>query len=131
MAFKQFALDELTTVTIYKRKSSRSLRLSVTAEGNIRVSIPTWAPYQAGLTFAKSRQQWIAAQLPQTRLLHSGDAIGKAHHVRFEVAAGKKIVTSRIKQSEIVIKYPTNLQVTSQLVQRRAQAACIRALRAE
>jgi len=60
MAFKEFALDEHTTITIYKRLGSRVLQLSITPQGTVRVTIPTWAPYRVGLDFARSRQAWIA-----------------------------------------------------------------------
>src|SRR5580698_6131511 len=83
MAFKQFALDEHTTVTIYKRRANRSLRLSIAPTGEVRVTIPIWAPYKSGLDFAKSRRGWIMEQQPARSLLISGQAIGKAHHLRF------------------------------------------------
>ena len=130
MAFKQFALDESTTITIYKRKASRSLRLSIAADGGIRVSIPTWAPYQAGLTFAKSRQHWIAAQRQPVTVLKNGDKIGKAHHLRLEPSRARSI-TTRIYQSEIIVRYPETLVTTDPRVQTRASEACVRALRKE
>jgi predicted metal-dependent hydrolase len=129
MAYKQFALDERTSVTIYKRKSSRSLRLSVAADGSIKVSIPAWAPYKAGLKFAESKRAWIAAQRRPDRQLHQGQTIGKAHRLRFEPVAAASKVTSRIKQNEITISYPASQNISDPEVQRVANAAGIRALR--
>ena len=71
-------------VTIYKRRASRNLRLSVAADGAVRVSIPLWAPYRAGLEFARARQPWIARPASdQSAGLIDGQAIGKAHRLRF------------------------------------------------
>lgn len=129
MAFKQFALDERTQVTIYKRRSSRSLRLSIAADGKVRVSIPTWAPYRAGLEFARSRYAWIEKQRPDETLLCDGQPVGKAHHLKFVVNQAKSKPSSRIKSNEITISYPATMASTDSTVQKIATTACVRALR--
>ncbi|HET7320131.1 MAG TPA: YgjP-like metallopeptidase domain-containing protein [Candidatus Saccharimonadales bacterium] len=128
MAFKQFDLTG-HTVKIYKRRNSRSLRLSVTHGGDIRVSIPTWAPYSAGVTFAKSRLDWIREQLPvRGDSLNPGQAVGKFHRLQFVPYEGVK-PASRVGKTEIIIRYPGHLTIGDTHVQRIAQAACIHALR--
>lgn len=129
MAFKQFALDEHTTVTIYKRRANRSLRLTVTANGQIRVTIPTWAPYQSGLEFAKSRRNWIAAQQQPPSFLSSGQPIGKAHHLQLVADPVAVRPSSRIKATEVTVTYPAHLAVTHPSIQKLAETASIRALR--
>lgn len=130
MAFKQFDLTG-HSVKIYKRRNSRSLRLSVTHSGDIRVSIPAWAPYSAGVTFAQSRLGWIREQLPveQPFLTHN-HAIGKFHRLHFIPNTAAK-PSSRVSQTKITIKYPSHLDVSDAAVQLCAQAACIRALRSQ
>lgn len=131
MAFKQFQVDGLGDIKIYKRKGNRSLRLSVTSGGEVRVSIPTWAPYTAGLTFVQSKQDWIAGQRPATSLLQSGQAIGKAHRLIFVPRATAAKPASRLKQTEVIISYPARLTPADPAVQTLARAAGIRALRAQ
>lgn len=131
MAFKTFELTDDTPVTIYKRKGSRSLRLSVSTKGEVRVSIPTWTPYAAGLAFAKSRAQWIAEQQRPSGALVHGQAIGKAHHLSLLPSAGVKHVTTRVLSTSVFIKYPAALEPTSMAVQTAAEKACIRALRVQ
>lgn len=128
MAFKQFSIDDQTTVVIYKRKTNRSLRLTVDSKGEIRVSIPLWAPYASGLAFAKSRMEWIKSQKRTAKTLGDGQAIGKAHHLLF-IASTSASVTSRIVGSEIRINYPQNLDISDSTVQKKAAQASIRALR--
>jgi len=128
MAQKQFALDEYTTVTIYKRRSSRNLRLSIAADGSVRVSIPAWAPYSAGVQFAKSRHEWITAQRQPERYLAHGQRIGKAHHLQFVPTSSSK-VTSRVRTSEVVVSHPNHVLSTSPAVQKTASTAALRALR--
>lgn len=129
MAFKEYVLDEQTTITIYKRSGSRSLRLSVTSTGKIRVTIPTWTPYQAGLQFAKTRLDWIQRQQQPTTVLQPGQAVGKAHHLRFSPQLNSSRVSSRVMAGEIIIGYPAQLSSHDKNVQLTARSACIRALR--
>jgi predicted metal-dependent hydrolase len=130
MAFKEFALNETQSVVIYKRRASRSLRLSLTATGKVRVTMPPWVPYRAGLEFARSRQAWITAHQQPTVLLRSGQAVGKAHHLRF-IPEDIAKPTSRVTSSEIIIRYPSSLSEGHQSVQKAAATAGTRALRAQ
>jgi len=130
MAFKTFEVPELGTVTVYKRRGSRSLRLTVQADGNLRVTIPSWAPYASGITFARSRREWISKhQPPITSKLEHGRMIGKTHRLLFapDPATGK--VTARITSGLILVKFPPKLTISSQEVQSSAHRASIRALR--
>jgi predicted metal-dependent hydrolase len=131
MAQRQFVLDQRTTITIYKRKKSRNLRLSITTDGSIRVSIPAWAPYSAGIQFAKSRQAWINSQRPPgEQFLQHGQRIGKAHRLHFvPTTAGK--VTSRIRASEVLVSHPSHLPINNPAVQKTANQAAIKALRVQ
>lgn len=132
MAFKQFVLaDHKTTVTIYKRKANRSLRLSIAPNGEVRVSIPNWAPYASGVNFASSRLQWIKSQRRQAPLLVPNQAIGKAHHLRFVASSSLTRPTSRVLSNDIKINYPIDDVTASPSVQKIATAASIRALRAQ
>ncbi len=130
MAFKKFTLNEQTLV-IYKRRNSRNLKLSLTATGEIHVSIPLWAPYASGLKFAESRYQWIQQQSHQRQYLYQGLAIGKAHHLVFVQKSGIAKPTSRISGTEITISYPDELSITSNEVQKLAETASLRAMRAQ
>lgn len=129
MAFKEFPLNETQSVIIYKRQSSRSLRLSVTATGQIRVTIPRWASYRAGLAFARSKQSWIATHAHTETLLRDGQFIGKAHHLHFIADASLTKATSRVTSNEVMVRYPSARAITDPLVQKVATTACIRALR--
>jgi predicted metal-dependent hydrolase len=131
MAFKEFALNETQSVTIYKRRSSRSLRLSLSATGQIRVTVPLWVPYRAGLEFARSRQAWIAANQQSVTILRDGQAIGKAHHLRFIASDAIVKTSSRVTSNEVIVRYPVTLTENSQAVQKVAIAACTRALRTQ
>lgn len=129
MPSKIFELDDGLTVAVYKHRASRHLRLSITSEGQARVSIPTWAPYRTGLEFARARQGWIRDHSHQTVALVDGQAIGKAHHLVFESAAGINKPTGRVLKTSVLVRYPITMNATSPEVQKEAVKTCVRALR--
>ncbi len=133
MPSKSVVVPELGLVELVKRKGNRSIRLSLNHDGTIRVSLPSWTPYQAGLTFARSKSDWISEQrqLVKNVVLKNGQTIGKAHHLYLEPSSTLKNVGSRVKGSEITISYPLGSSPTSPSVQKAARLAAIRALRNE
>lgn len=131
MPYKEFMLDEHLPVTIYKRKASRRLRLSITPKGQVRVSIPSWAPYRSGLEFARSRQDWIQAQRPAVKMLSPGQSIGKAHRLEFVLSDRHNSVKSRLLTNQVLVHHPARLSQESEEVQRAAETASIRALRVQ
>ena len=128
MAFKKFQVAELP-VTIYKRRSSRSLRLSIQSSGEVRVSIPVWAPYSAGISFAHARLDWIRRQLPERPpSLAEGQLVGKYHRLRF-VAANVNKPSVRLKQTEVVVRHPLGSAISDAAVQAAAERGALKALR--
>jgi predicted metal-dependent hydrolase len=131
MPSRDFQLSDDLSVTIVKRRSSRHLRLRLTPDGQAVVSIPSWAPYKVGLEFARSRQSWIIQNLRQPSILANNQAIGKAHHLVFEAATSQPNITSRVKQTSVVIRYPVGLSPHDPKVQHVAKEASVRALRTQ
>lgn len=132
MATKQVSIPDIGTVTLYKRRGNRSLRLSIGANGEVRVSLPYWLPYRAGEQFALSKMPWIMANRVGTNIaLRPGSSIGKAHRLRLEASATVGSITTRIAANEIRISYPAIYQPQHPAVQAAAHKACIRALRKE
>ena len=72
MPGKQFPLAGVGEVTIVKRATNRNLRLSIKPDGAIVVTIPKWASYHSGLSFAESKRDWIIAQVPEKKILKDG-----------------------------------------------------------
>lgn len=131
MPVKAYQVASVGTVNVYKRKDTRSLRLSISADGKIRVTIPSWTSYDEGLKFATSRLQWIQDNLPEpVKLLGQGQHIGKAHRLVF-VSDGGDTVRTRIAGSEIRIIRPASKLITHPEVQAAARRASIRALRVQ
>lgn len=133
MATKQVTIPQIGAVTIYKRRGNRSLRLSIGANGEVRVSMPMWLPYRAGEQFAASKAPWIAAQRAETETpqLKHGQSIGKAHRLHFEQQALATKVQARVVPNRIIVRFPLLAGPHEAAVQKAAQQASLRALRKE
>jgi len=132
MAFKEFQIEDLGTVTVYKRRGTRSLRLSIRADGSLRVTIPSWTPYATGVRFAKSRENWIKKHAkPAAQLLENGQLIGKAHRLKFVTSATASRVSTRVGQMQIVITHPETMTSADKNVQAATTKAAVRALRVQ
>lgn len=132
MAYKEFDVDGVGKIKVYKRRSNRSLRLTVAANGDVRLTMPLWVPYKAGLAFANSKRAWLQTlNNPSLAILQHGQRIGKSHHLVFAADPETDMVRTRVRQTEIVVTYPANLSVQAAPVQAAAEAACVRALRAQ
>lgn len=132
MATKQVTIANIGQVTLYKRRTSRSLRLSIGPAGDVRVSLPYWLPYKAGVVFANSKIDWITANRKNvdTELRH-GCRIGKAHQLSFEIKPSAMSVQTRIKNNQIAVSLPNGITPGHQEAQSAAHKSCIRALRKE
>ena len=129
MPSKDFILGDGLAVTVSKRRGNRYLRLSITPTGQAKVTIPAWAPYSAGVNFAKSRESWIREQRVIVKPLRPGQAIGKAHHLHFVAKAAVTSATSRLAGTTITVSHPATDEFDHPAVQQAAQTACVRALR--
>lgn len=117
---------------LYKRKSIGSIRLSIGARGQVKVTMPYWVPYQAGVQFAKSRQDWILEHLDtRTGALQHGQTIGKSHRLIFEASPVNERVVSRVSEDIVRITHPIACTVSDPSVQTAAEKASIRALRSQ
>jgi hypothetical protein len=128
MANKTFRLENGQLIKIYKRRQTKNIRLAITTSGQARVTIPVWAPYSIGLDFARKRQDWIKKHQFKKDLIYNGQLIGKCHHIYFEVS-DKPRLTYSLNQNSIVIKYPFTLTIEDALVQAKANAVAIKALK--
>lgn len=133
MSTKQISLDGVGTVTLYKRRGNRSIRLTVGAGGDIRVTMPYWLPFKAGEQFALKQLDWIEKHRTQSQghSLQHAQSIGKAHHLYFEAHPTLPRITTRLQHSEIKVVHPYHLPINDPAVQQAAKNACLRALRKE
>jgi predicted metal-dependent hydrolase len=119
MAQKTFALPDVGEVIVAKRRGSRAIRLSVRSDGKVRVGIPYFVPYAAGLNFAQARKDWIINQQSKhpASILKEGDLIGKSHRLR--LVSGQRLA-ARIRDTELLVSVPAGTEA------RQLQLAIVR-----
>jgi predicted metal-dependent hydrolase len=133
MATRQITLPQIGTITLYKRKGNQSLRLSVGANGDVRISLPTWVPFKVAEEFAKSKASWIAAhQVTEPTVTFShGQHIGKQYRIYFSPQEDRAAISTRVYKTEIYVTHPAHISSDHPDVQAKAHKASIRALKQE
>lgn len=132
MASKQISLPDIGTVTLYKKRGNTNIRLSFTRDGSLRVSLPYWLPYQAGVQFALSKKDWIIKHQPERPVsLRHSDRIGKAHRLVINPGASGQKATVRVARNLITVSCPANTHPEHQTIQAAAVRGAIKALKLE
>lgn len=131
MSVKEVEVAPIGVVKFYKRRNARSLKIRIDHNNQVRVTLPTWAPYQAGIEFVKSRQDWINKHRTAERVFKTGGRVGKAHRVEFVASVGLLSVRSVVKHQTIQIKLPTGVASSSHAAQIAARRGAVVALRRE
>jgi predicted metal-dependent hydrolase len=131
MAYKTFELPNIGTVTIYKRRGAKAIKLSLTHDNKVRVTLPPWAPYKVGLEFARSKSAWIASkQIPKV-LLQPDSHIGKAHRLAFYNEPGRTKIVTRTTLGEVRVMLPSGMTWQDSEAQDAARKASKRALKSQ
>jgi predicted metal-dependent hydrolase len=131
MSQKTVWLPEIGELVLSKRKGTRNMRLSISSAGKVRVGLPAWAPYAAGVSFAKSRAEWINQHLPAAHEVHlsDGSRIGKSYRLNYIFNPdAAKTSTRLVAQS---LRITSHLPLSHPSVQTAAAKAGERALRQE
>jgi predicted metal-dependent hydrolase len=123
-------LDLIGPVSLHKRRNNRYIRLSVSHEGSVKLTMPMWAPYKLGEAFLQRKKTWLLNQLKQIEKadLKDGDRIGKAHQIQVLKTPAKHLST-RLTNNQIVVSLPKGLSLSSAEVQKAIKAASHRALK--
>ncbi len=130
MPVREITLDGIGTVKFYKRRGAKSMRLSVAGNGDIRVTLPLWAPYKLGRMFVEEKREWLAGHSKPKQTLITGQRVGKAHTLLFFRQTIDNPRT-RVTSTEINIYIQENQNVSDKDIQLLAQKACVRALISE
>ena len=130
MSVKQIEVDSIGMVSMYKRKGAKNIRLSIAHNGDIRLTLPMWAPYSAGVDFLKQHIDWIQEQRPIEKMIIQGHPVGKAHHIHFDRSSGDS-VTTRLTSNQVRILLPIGMRSDHAEAQKAARSAAVRALKKE
>lgn len=114
-------------MVLAKRKNAKNIRLSISAAGKVRVGMPNWVPYAAGISFVKSRSEWVNQHTEnhQPKLLNDGDRIGKSYRLNYRYDSKITGVRTRIigQNLHVTTSYPLASQITQSAVIRVSERA--------
>jgi len=132
MSFKTFELKDIGKVTIYKKRSNKSLKISLGQDNTIKISLPVWTPYAVGLNFAKSNKEWINKNLTfNDQTIYDGQQIGKTYCLKVVQSDIDTQIRSRIKDQILFIYLPNDQALNSELNQIKINGFIKRVLRKE
>ncbi|HUC95546.1 MAG TPA: SprT family zinc-dependent metalloprotease [Candidatus Saccharimonadia bacterium] len=130
MSFKRYSVAEIGSVTIYKNRRSKSIRISVTSDNKVRVSMPVWLPYVAGINYVKNNYQWIENHLSKGDIsIRDGQTVGKYQTIRFIKSHFVKSTRVTNAINEITVEYSDTLAIDSETVQNVAKKTIKNALK--
>lgn len=130
MAHRRILLDDIGPVTLYKRRGAKNVKLTVGHNGDIRVTLPIWAPYRLGSRFVEQRRSWLLTRRVQIVPLTEGLRVGKAHQLRLVAHTGTTVRT-RVANNLITVTIPQKHPVDSPEVQLAIKQSAVRALKKE
>lgn len=118
-------------VVMAKRRGSRNLRITITAAGQIRVAMPQWTPYAAGIIFVQKHEGWIRQQLKShsPSYITDGALVGRHHRVSIKSRPHAAKTTIRVSRDKISAN--TFLPVENTEMQEQLIKAAERALKQE
>lgn len=128
MPKKNFTIDGVGAVGVYKRRGCRKIRLRITPDGAVRITLPYWLPYRAAKDFAYAKRAWIHQNQPKQSIIQHDDVIGRQHTVVVSYSAQKNI-TSRVSDTRILLRVPFGTHIADADIQNTVRSACERALR--
>lgn len=128
MAKKSYHIDGIGTVQVTKRRRSRRLRLRISSDGAVHVSIPYWVPYRSAVSFVTEKRSWITQHQPQRQLIENGCIIGKHHDVVVKRLDGADQPRTRVTNNSIVLRLPVGADALSAQAQAELARAAKRAL---
>jgi predicted metal-dependent hydrolase len=132
MSKKTIEIDGIGNVSLIKRRGNNHIRLSFARDGSVRVSLPFYISYQAGIEFAHSRLDWIQKHRPVANIhLSDGDRIGKAHRLKINVSDVVHNPRVSLKENTVVVSCPVDIPVTHKSVQKAAERGALKALKRE
>lgn len=131
-AKKVVNLPDIGEIVLTKRRGNTNIRMSYARDGGIRVSLPYFVPYEAGLAFVRSKTDWLQKHRPApASQLGQGDRIGKAHRVHFVTSTTATKPTVRVAKSRVQTTLPLSVAAHDSIAQKAVQRGALKALKQE
>jgi predicted metal-dependent hydrolase len=98
----------LGKIRVMRRKGARTIRLSLSQNGEVRLSVPYRVSLADGLKFLNEKRDWIEQNAGIPSILEDGARIGKAHTLKIGTSFSTKSQTI-IGQSTVIVQLPKGI----------------------
>ena len=115
-------------VRVSRRKGMRSMRISVTQNGEVRLALPSRVALRDGLQFLQSKQSWLTKHQTEEVLLDDGARIGKTHTLHIIPTSSSKSHT-KLSANAVTVHIPEDHDADQ--VQKKISQAAKKALQAQ
>ena len=112
---------QLGRVRVSKRHGSRTIRISVTQMGEVRLSMPYSMSLKDGLKYLDEKRAWVDKHTKDMNYLENGARIGKAHTLKV-LATSKSRTRSIITDTTLLVYIPENFSADQ--VQEKLETEC-------
>jgi predicted metal-dependent hydrolase len=124
-------IPEIGTVRIFRRRGAKNLRISLSGNNDIRITLPYYVPYSTGIRFALKKREWILKKLRPVSQLEDNQLLGKYHRLRIMTDMNSANVRTRLIGNELRVIVPTSLAASDPHVQAAIKKAAIKVLKKE
>ena len=121
-------VEGIGRVRVSRRRGLRSMRISVTQNGEIRLSVPYRIAMKEGLKFLQQKKDWVLKHQTEEVFLDSGARIGKAHTL-VVVPTTSSRTSIKITPDTLIVHIPEDMEADT--VQQKLNAAAGRVLKKE
>lgn len=121
-------IEGIGRVRVSRRRGSRTLRISVTQNGEVRLNMPYRVALRDGLKFLEQKRAWLQKHQTEEVFLDSGARIGKAHTLLVKPTSNTK-TTVKITPDTLIVNIPEDMDADT--VQKKLGDAARRILKKE
>lgn len=127
MPVKEVFVENIGNVKISRNRQAVRFKISVHADGRIRVSIPWLATYKSGEQFLQEHLKWITetkeklAKKPHAQKLIQPGRLFSTRNYEYHICAAEVAhlhIRHLKKENKILFEYPVNLPVESPEIQK-------------
>jgi predicted metal-dependent hydrolase len=131
MKSKVITLDNQYNINVFKRKGTKSIRLSVSSNGEIRLTIPKWLPYFKAQEFIVNQAEFIKKNYQKKIMIKQDQLIGRYH--RLSIIKSEQITDYKIKitDHELIVQLNPKQNYLSESIQLKITEAANKVLKKE
>jgi len=117
MKSKVIVLDNQYNINVFKRKGTKSIRLSVLSNGEVRLTIPNWLPYFKAQEFINHQAEFIKKNYQKKSVIKDGQLIGRYHRLNIINSNQIEDFKIQITNHELIVKINPKQDYLSDRVQ--------------